>query len=89
MCREIWQHYQNMKSYFIGPTNASDIEQRLRQWFDEQNAWMRGMINSSAAKDPFWAQAQFVVAQMDGLHAGYSSVADPSWVSKRIYFNLL
>ena len=73
-CRDIWQNFQNIR-----PDNES--ESYIRKFFKRQNTWMRDMIDQHPT-DPFWQQAGYIVAQLDGLYLGYLSEAfkNPSWV---------
>jgi len=50
-------------------------------WFAQQNTWMRSMIETHPSdEDAFWRHIGYLMAQFDGLHAGYTSAAAPDWV---------
>ena len=38
------------------------------------------MIKEKATTDAFWRHMSYIVAQFDGLYAGYKSVAKSEWV---------
>jgi hypothetical protein len=42
---------------------------------------MRAMIKSHPSdEDTFWRHVSYIVAQYDGLYAGYKAAAQPDWV---------
>lgn len=72
-CRRIWQHYQNVQDFFFRKRDADKLK-KLKIWFDQQNSWMRNMIIKNK-NDPMWRHVGLIMAQFDGLVAGYKSVA--------------
>lgn len=36
----------------------------------KQDSWVREQVRQNKSSDPLWKHAGFIVAQMDGLHAG-------------------
>lgn len=72
-CRRIWQHYQNVQDFFFRKRDADKLK-KLKIWFDQQNSWMRNMIIKNKS-DPMWRHVGLIMAQFDGLVAGYKSVA--------------
>ncbi|XP_048758245.2 phospholipase B-like 1 [Ostrea edulis] len=71
----IWQHYQNIKDFFLSSRNEKVVK-NLGEWFDQQNTWMRSMIKKSKS-DPLWRHIGLIMAQFDGLVAGYKAAAKP------------
>lgn len=69
----IWQHYQNVQDFFFRKRDADKLK-KLKIWFDQQNSWMRNMIIKNKS-DPMWRHVGLIMAQFDGLVAGYKSVA--------------
>ena len=77
-CREIWLNYINFRAVLIG--EGVDLA-KAEPWLAEQNKWMRSMIQSHPSnEDAFWRHVAYIVAQFDGLYAGYVSAAQPDWV---------
>lgn len=72
-CRRIWQHYHNVQDFFFSKRDA-DVLKKLKNWFDQQNSWMRNMIMKNKS-DPMWRHVGLIMSQFDGLVAGYKSVA--------------
>ncbi|KJE97432.1 hypothetical protein CAOG_09069 [Capsaspora owczarzaki ATCC 30864] len=72
----IYDHYQNMFTYFF--PNASDPSVQLyRNWFNQQDAWTRRNVQLNPQVS-FWVQTGSILAQFDGLVAGYNAVAASS-----------
>jgi len=70
----IYTTQANFFSILFGE-NATGIEQvppKVIEFMDRQEAWTRVQVSAQAAWDPFWAQAGNVLAQLDGLVAGYA-----------------
>lgn len=55
------------------------VVKNLGEWFDQQNTWMRSMIKKSKS-DPLWRHVGLIMAQFDGLVAGYKAAAKPEQV---------
>ena len=53
---------------------------KTKKFFIDQDSWMRMMIKEKATTDAFWRHMSYIVAQFDGLYAGYKSVAKSEWV---------
>jgi Phospholipase B len=48
----------------------------------QQDAWLRlQIVSHNSSEDVYWRHASYIIAQLDGLYAGYKSVAEPQWVS--------
>ena len=55
--------------------------EKLKVFFAEQDRWMRSMIrNHSMEEDAYWRHVAYILAQFDGLYAGYRAAALPEWV---------
>lgn len=78
--RQIWQHYQNVKPFFI-PKGEEEIETRFREFFTSQDQWIRVMIAKYGTSDIYWRHVSYVLSQFDGLYAGYKATAESGWVS--------
>ena len=59
---------------------------KLKIWFDQQNSWTRSMIAKNK-NDPLWRHVGLIMAQFDGLVAGYKSVAKQVYLLTREYGN--
>lgn len=85
--RQIWQQYQNMYPLFLSD-KSSEVINKTKKFFNDQDTWMRMMIKEKSSSDAFWRHMSYIVAQFDGLYAGYKSVAKSEWVSyimRRVY----
>ena len=68
-----------MRSDFV-KDNAT--VRKLMLFYAEQDKWTRSMIkNHPASEDVFWRHVQYIMAQFDGLYAGYRAAALPEWVT--------
>jgi len=77
-CRQIWQNFVNMRRDFIV---ENDTVKALQFFYDKQDAWTRSMIKNHPPKeDSYWRHVAYVMAQFDGLYAGYRDTALPEWV---------
>jgi len=76
--RQIWQHYLNVKPFFIKP-GEQELEKRYRQFFAKQDEWTRQMIQKYGTDDSYWRHVSYIVSQFDGLHAGYKATAETAW----------
>lgn len=75
----IFDHYQNIYAmFFEGDISNTSSTKIYRDWFAEQDFWTRSMIQQHASRDSFWKQISNIIAQFDGLVAGYNAVATPS-----------
>jgi len=80
---QMGQHYENIRPFFLSTTDKK-LEDLFRAFFTKQDAWMRAMILQSSGSDPLWAHAGYVLAQFDGLYAGYK-LAGGNEVDKDIF----
>jgi len=78
-CRQIWQNFVNIRSEFV---TGNETVQKLRVFYAEQDKWTRAMIKDHpSGEDAFWRHVDYVMAQFDGLCAGYKAAAEPEWVT--------
>jgi len=76
--RQIWQNYVNMRSNFV---IGNSTVKELKKFYAEQDKWTRSMIkNHPSEEDAFWRHVAYIMAQFDGLYAGYKAAASPEWV---------
>jgi len=67
-----------MRADFV---NDNGTVKKLKDFYAEQDSWTRAMIkNHPHDEDAFWRHVAYIMAQFDGLYAGYKSVAPPQWV---------
>ena len=71
MWREVYQNLQNINSTFFSATGDPELWQRVADFFEKQDVWMRAMIEEHIKKDPFWEGVALIVSQFDGLTKGY------------------
>lgn len=69
-----------MYAYFLKDRNETVIN-KVKKFFNDQDSWTRRMVKLRAQSDPYWKHMSYVLAQFDGLYAGYLSVAKSDWVS--------
>lgn len=77
--RQIWDHYVNMKEFFL-PGNQTSLEEKYKQYFKDQEEWANNMVEQLENTDPFWRHLGYVNAQLQGLYDGYKTVAPSDWV---------
>ena len=85
--KRIYEHYINMNDFFFSSLNSSEIGQ-FRQFFAEQEKWVRQMVNENE-DDPFWRQAGMIQSQFDGLVDGYTKYHAPGQELDRFAFSVL
>ncbi|KAH3863783.1 phospholipase B-like 1 [Dreissena polymorpha] len=74
--KRIYQHYLNLNDYFQGKfQNDTKWIDAVKSFFLEQDLYMRRMIRNNAPTNPYWRHVAYIVAQYDGLIAGYGAVA--------------
>lgn len=86
--RQIWQHYQNVKLFFI-KKGEEEIEARFRKFFASQDQWIRVMITKYGTSDIYWRHVSYVLSQFDGLYAGYKATAESDWEKDVFLLQLL
>eukprot|EP00928_Gymnodinium_smaydae_P089142 TRINITY_DN73143_c0_g1_i1.p1 TRINITY_DN73143_c0_g1~~TRINITY_DN73143_c0_g1_i1.p1 ORF type:complete len:614 (+),score=131.30 TRINITY_DN73143_c0_g1_i1:129-1970(+) len=56
-------------------TGVDQVKPEVLEFMSRQEAWTRVMVNLKAKIDPFWAHVGYIMAQFDGLVAGYAVAA--------------
>lgn len=77
---QMWTHYQNVAPFFLKGSDVKTTKEKLQKFYFEQDQWMRTMISQYGKQDPFWMHAGYILAQYDGLYAGYLRAAKKDWV---------
>lgn len=74
---DIYEAQINLYPNVFGPKvfGVDQVDPKIIEFMDRQEAWTRVMVAKFASKDNFWAQVGNVVAQYDGLIAGYEAAA--------------
>ena len=72
----------NMNGTFYD-SQSEDVVSKMRDFFTQQDAWMRKMVAANP-KDPYWQLMDGVIAQIDGLLAGYNAMPYQNKVSQRL-----
>ena len=69
------QHFDNLYSWLLGQfQGATTLPQVYLDWMTQQDAFMRQQIATNTSD--WWVQMSFVVAQFDGLVAGYGAASN-------------
>ncbi|XP_071797643.1 phospholipase B-like 1 isoform X1 [Asterias amurensis] len=68
----IYQSYVNMAKFLI-ESQSAEFKTKLSSFLKEQDKWTRQMIDKKQS-DPFWQGVGLILAQFDGLVAGYNLV---------------
>ena len=71
--KAMYVSYQNIYSQFF--TVHMPPPAKFVTWIDTHMAWVRGKVSAESATDSYWEAVGAVLAQLDGLTAGYNSVA--------------
>jgi len=56
-------------------SKPAKIVEKLQDFYEKQDVWMRAMISNNANTNPLWNHVGLIVSQFDGLMDGYHSVA--------------
>ncbi|BFZ21350.1 hypothetical protein BsWGS_24390 [Bradybaena similaris] len=70
--RQMEDQFQNLFQV-VFPKPADKLLEKLKQWFTIERTWADLMIQTYSS-DPIWRHASYILAQLDGLYAGYKSV---------------
>eukprot|EP01089_Gocevia_fonbrunei_P003468 TRINITY_DN13445_c0_g1_i1.p1 TRINITY_DN13445_c0_g1~~TRINITY_DN13445_c0_g1_i1.p1 ORF type:complete len:542 (+),score=120.42 TRINITY_DN13445_c0_g1_i1:50-1675(+) len=70
----IYDHYVNVWSYLF-KNISTPMPDVLHTWFKTQHSWVHDESLKNKASDPYWGQVAGILAQFDGLVAGYNAVA--------------
>lgn len=65
--QQMMDHYANMYPQLI---HDPKILGPVHSFMAKQDSWVREQVRQNKSCDPLWKHAGFIVAQMDGLHAG-------------------
>lgn len=76
--RQIESQYTNLFNIFF-PTPNKSLAKKLDKWFTKQRLWADDMISRNG-DSPLWRHVSYILAQLDGLYAGYKSVQDTNKV---------
>eukprot|EP00928_Gymnodinium_smaydae_P013326 TRINITY_DN14870_c0_g3_i2.p1 TRINITY_DN14870_c0_g3~~TRINITY_DN14870_c0_g3_i2.p1 ORF type:complete len:578 (+),score=72.87 TRINITY_DN14870_c0_g3_i2:112-1845(+) len=73
----IYTTQANMYPVLFGEnvSGLTQVNPQVIEFMDQQEAWMRSMVAQHGNSDPFWAHAGNLLAQLDGLIAGYATAA--------------
>ena len=71
-------NFINFRAYLIAD-NVSLLSSG--RFLEQQDNWVRSMIeNHPSDEEAHWRHIAYVMAQADGLLAGYRAMAEPDWV---------
>jgi hypothetical protein len=87
----IYQQYINIYSVFW-KNSSNPIPAVVLKWLDNQDTWVRYQAKKNKAQDNYWGQVANVLAQFDGLVAGYNdymAMNDPSKKLTSLAFSIL
>ncbi|XP_062847005.1 phospholipase B-like 1 [Trichomycterus rosablanca] len=65
--RQMFDHYTNMYPQLI---TSPDVLQAVKKFMSKQSSWSRQQVKLNGSTDALWAHTGFILAQLDGLHAG-------------------
>ncbi|XP_015763046.1 PREDICTED: phospholipase B-like 1, partial [Acropora digitifera] len=69
--KRINENYVNSYDVCFRKSPESLVE-KIKAWFDDQEKWMRDQITKRSGNSPLWRQMRNIIAQYDGLIAGYT-----------------
>lgn len=72
----IYDYYRNIIGLMYGDVAPRRMA-AFRRWFAEQDAWTRAQVERAGGADPFWRHVGLLLAQFDGLLAGYNAHTTP------------
>ncbi|KXJ12225.1 phospholipase B-like 1 [Exaiptasia diaphana] len=70
--KRINDHYQNVFGIFF-KSNQSALYNKVINFFQKQDDWMRTMISRNSGNSSLWRQMGNILAQYDGLVSGYQA----------------
>ena len=80
----------NINDYFQGKFKGdTKWIQAVKDFFFEQDLWMRSMIKKMSSRDPYWRHMGYILSQYDGLVAGYGEAATSDMVNLHKTFFLI
>jgi len=72
----IQQHRCNIFVIFFGENPQPKKLAKFRTFFAKQDSWMRKMVATYKKTDPYWRHVGYILAQFDGLVAGYQAASE-------------
>eukprot|EP01087_Luapelamoeba_hula_P019299 TRINITY_DN6372_c0_g2_i1.p1 TRINITY_DN6372_c0_g2~~TRINITY_DN6372_c0_g2_i1.p1 ORF type:complete len:537 (+),score=65.67 TRINITY_DN6372_c0_g2_i1:23-1612(+) len=84
----IYPHFLNINTFFFGNSSAA-VPTVLKNWLNAQDKWARANAAAKNATDPYWGLVGGVLAQFDGLVAGYQAVAPKNETLPAMAFTIL
>lgn len=71
--RQMENQFTNLFSVLFSKSSLKLVD-KVKLWFTVQRRWSDEMILKHTS-DPIWRHASYILAQLDGLYAGYKSAA--------------
>lgn len=85
--RRINENYVNNYDICFRKSSEAFVD-RVKTWYDDQEKWMRGQINKRSNSSSLWRQMGNIIAQYDGLIAGYTDHPATEKVLTKFAFQL-
>lgn len=82
--RSIAKAYKNVWPFFY--KNQSSVEKKTKEFLNNQEKWMKQQISIASGFDKFWFHVSLIIAQYDGLQAGYKMESSKSKIIPNDYF---
>jgi hypothetical protein len=73
----IWNHFLNTKQYYLKEKNLN-IPENLKNFILQNKDWIHKMSLENKDKDDYWYHTYLVQMQLEGMIAGYNSIASSS-----------
>ncbi|XP_073229179.1 phospholipase B-like 1 isoform X2 [Porites lutea] len=86
--KRINENYVNIHYEFFSTSSESFME-KVKNWFDKQEEWMRSKIKSESNSSSMWKQMGNIVSQYDGLIAGYTDYPATEQALGKFAFQIL
>ncbi|XP_067030822.1 phospholipase B-like 1 isoform X2 [Acropora muricata] len=86
--KRINENYVNSYDVCFRKSPESLVE-KIKAWFDDQEKWMRDQITKRSGNSPLWRQMRNIIAQYDGLIAGYTDHPATEKALTKFAFQLL
>jgi len=85
--RQIWENFLNVRYNLM--RRVTNLTVHI-DFLAQQDKWTRAMIKTHPSdEDAYWRHVSYIMAQLDGLHAGYSAAALPEWVTNYNHYNFV
>lgn len=75
---KIWNHYTNQKRYYFFEQPNLEMPKSTRLFLQRNAEFIREMGKKHGENDPYWYHAHLIHRQLEGMLAGYNSVAEES-----------